>query len=254
MSLTRRFRALSLDLGETVWWDTPELAARHDGYRAEIFASVLRGPDGRPIPVARVAIASAELRSEFTRAGRSHRTVSTRHKIEEIARRLGAHLAVSLDDTVAQYARAGLDIDPPSLNPEAVSLVKALNRVGVPVVAISNTQRTGEAWRGFLSGGGLNFEFVITSSDLEVAKPDPRLFREAAGRLSLAPQAVIHVGDRWSTDVLGALSVGMGAALYTGLWHRHWDREEGGATDPGTDPGVFRWDDLRQAMPLFLDA
>jgi FMN phosphatase YigB (HAD superfamily) len=236
-----------MDLGETVWWDTPEHGIRHDETRARILSDSLAGPDGASIGVGDISVAWKDFRSELRRSGQSFRDISTRHKIEELARRTGAHLTLPLETVSERFAFAGLDTDPPTINPQAVRLVTALNRRGVPVVAISNTQRTGEAWRRFLATAGMRFEFVITSSDWEMAKPDPRLFLEASKRLGIPAGEILHIGDRWNTDVVGALSVGMGAALYRGLWGRHWDREEGVVSDPGTHPEVFRWDDLVQA-------
>ena len=253
MSVTPRFRALSLDLGETVWWDTPEQGARQDAARSRILSAVLVGPDETPVTPEQVSTEWGAFRTEIVRTGRSHRTVSTRHKIEELARRLRARLTVPIEAAVERFALAGFDTDPPTVNSQAFRLVGSLNRRAVPVVAISNTQRTGEAWRLFLQRARMRFEFVITSSDYEVAKPDPKLFRAASERLGLPPNDILHVGDRWSTDVVGALSVGMGAALYRGLWGRHWDRDEGVVIDPGSHPEVFRWDDLGQAEPYLLE-
>ena len=246
-----RFRALSLDLGETVWWDTPEHGIRHDQTRTQILSESFVGPDGHNVEPPSIAAAWNLLREELRSAGRSPRTLSTPHKIEELARRTGARLNQPLEAVVERFAFAGLDTDPPTVTPEAIRLVNTLDHQGVPIVAISNTQRTGEAWRRFLRERGMRFEFVITSSDREYAKPDSRLFQEAADRLRLPPGNVLHIGDRWETDVVGARSVGMAAALYRGLWSRHWDRDEGIATDPGAHPEVARWDDLTQAEVCF---
>ncbi|MFZ0829974.1 MAG: HAD family hydrolase [Thermoplasmata archaeon] len=247
------FRALSLDLGETVWWDTPEHGVRHDATRVRILSESLVGPDGRTVEPEKVAGAWNALRAELRAAGRSPRTLSTPDKIDELARRTGSHFTLPREAVTDRFAFAGLDTDPPTVTSEAVQLVTQLNHWGVPGVAISNTQRTGEAWRRFLGSRGMRFEFVITSSDREYSKPDPRLFREASERLSLPFAEILHIGDRWETDVVGALSVGMGAALYRGLWSRHWDRDEGIATDPGTHPEVARWDDLTLAEDCFTE-
>ena len=37
----------------------------------------------------------------------------------------------------------------------------------------------------------------------------------------MEPEEVIHVGDSFKADIVGATSMGMNAALYTGLWHRY---------------------------------
>jgi FMN phosphatase YigB (HAD superfamily) len=246
-----RYRALSLDLGETVWWDTPEHGTRQDVARARVLAPWMLSSDGRPIDPGTVLNAWKKLRLDLLTSGRSPRFLATPRKIQLLLREMDAQLTRPLEEVSGVFAFAGLDTSPPTINPEALRLVSALNRQGVPVVAISNTQRTGDAWSRFLLQAGMTFQFVITSSDREIAKPDPRLFAEAAMRLHLPPSDVLHVGDRWETDVVGALTAGMGAALYRGLWNRQWDREEGTSTDPGTHPEVPRWDDLGAALEYF---
>jgi putative hydrolase of the HAD superfamily len=55
------------------------------------------------------------------------------------------------------------------------------------------------------------FEVVIVSGDAGCAKPDPRIFHLAAGRLGLAPEQCLYVGDRRDSDALGARAAGMHA-------------------------------------------
>ena len=98
----------------------------------------------------------------------------------------------------------------------------------------------------------MTFEFVITSSDREVAKPDPRLFREASGaarnscrRDTARRGPLVYLGmssersrsgwERPSTEVSGAGRTGT----------RHGDL-------PGdAPPEIPRWDDLEQAEGCF---
>ncbi|MCI4352861.1 MAG: HAD family hydrolase [Thermoplasmata archaeon] len=250
MRASHPFHALSLDLGETVWWSTTLQAARQAEARHRTLSAILVGPAERRIEPKEVTDAEREIRVELNLARRGPGTLSTRHQVEGIVRRLDAKLTVPMDEALSRFAFAGLDSDPPTVNLEARLLVQSLNRRGFPVIAISNTQRSGQAWGAYLRSEGLTFEFVITSSDCETAKPDPRLFRMAADRLALTPREVLHIGDRWETDVLGALSVGMGAALYRGLWSRYWNPDDGPPVDPGGHPEVFRWDDLAQSEKL----
>jgi len=50
---------------------------------------------------------------------------------------------------------------------------------------------------------------LITSEDVGVPKPDPRIFEVALQRLSARPEETVLVGDNWRADVLGALAVGI---------------------------------------------
>ncbi|SFP96040.1 HAD family hydrolase [Hymenobacter arizonensis] len=50
---------------------------------------------------------------------------------------------------------------------------------------------------------------LITSEDVGVAKPNPRIFQAALERLAARPEETVLVGDNWHADVLGALAVGI---------------------------------------------
>ena len=54
---------------------------------------------------------------------------------------------------------------------------------------------------------------VFASSSLPAAKPDPRAFHAAAGRLGVDPAACVMVGDSLAHDVRGALGAGLAAVL-----------------------------------------
>jgi putative hydrolase of the HAD superfamily len=57
------------------------------------------------------------------------------------------------------------------------------------------------------------FAHLITSGELGVAKPDPRIFEIAAERFGLRPEECVYIGDRLGTDAIGAAKAGM-----TGVW------------------------------------
>lgn len=50
---------------------------------------------------------------------------------------------------------------------------------------------------------------LITSEDVGVPKPNPRIFEVALQRLNARPEEAVLVGDNWQADVLGALAVGI---------------------------------------------
>lgn len=55
------------------------------------------------------------------------------------------------------------------------------------------------------------FEHLIYSYDFH--KPDPRIFAHAVQRFGVEPQHCLMVGDSLASDIRGALSAGMSAAL-----------------------------------------
>jgi putative hydrolase of the HAD superfamily len=53
------------------------------------------------------------------------------------------------------------------------------------------------------------FNFILPSAEAGVEKPDGRIFRLAQQRLGLRPQEVVHIGDKYEVDVVGARAVGI---------------------------------------------
>jgi FMN phosphatase YigB (HAD superfamily) len=73
--------------------------------------------------------------------------------------------------------------------------------------------------RRLLAGSGLDrfFRTVVISADWGFVKPHPLLFREAARGLGVEPGALVHVGDDWEADVIGAARAGARSVYFTGL-------------------------------------
>jgi putative hydrolase of the HAD superfamily len=73
-----------------------------------------------------------------------------------------------------------------------------------PVVALSNGNA--DVHR---VGLGRYFHAAVSAQAFGVAKPDPRIFHEAAARAGVPAEAVLHIGDDPHLDVHGARGVGM---------------------------------------------
>ena len=56
-------------------------------------------------------------------------------------------------------------------------------------------------------------DFMVTSEEAGLEKPNPIIFQKALSKLQLAPEQVIMVGDNHEKDILGALQLGMRAYL-----------------------------------------
>lgn len=98
---------------------------------------------------------------------------------------------------------------------DAREVVEFLARNGLRLGIITNGES--HLQRRKLERAGLDrfFEAVLTSQDAGVAKPDPRIFLEAARRVGVRPHACWMVGDLLDADVAGALRAGM-----TAVWVR----------------------------------
>jgi len=66
-----------------------------------------------------------------------------------------------------------------------------------------------------LHGLGLEsvLDDIVSSADVGLHKPDPRIFTLACDRLGVRPREAAHVGDHHYADLLGARAVGMTAVL-----------------------------------------
>jgi HAD superfamily hydrolase (TIGR01509 family) len=53
---------------------------------------------------------------------------------------------------------------------------------------------------------------VVVSQRVGTIKPDPRMFRVTEAALGMPPAAILHVGDDWAADVVGAKRAGWLAA------------------------------------------
>jgi len=56
------------------------------------------------------------------------------------------------------------------------------------------------------------FNAIVTSEELSIRKPDPRLFLEVSRRLSVRPEKCVVIGDSWK-DVEGGKKAGMKVVL-----------------------------------------
>ena len=54
---------------------------------------------------------------------------------------------------------------------------------------------------------------IISADDVKSYKPHPEIFLYALKKAGLAPEEVVHVGDSYYSDVLGAKNAGISAIL-----------------------------------------
>lgn len=93
-------------------------------------------------------------------------------------------------------------------------LVADLKARGIPVAIVSNSEgRLAELVEEL--GYTELFPIVVDSGRLGIDKPDPRIFEHAAERLSVPLAEIVHVGDAWEADVMGALGAGAKAIWYS---------------------------------------
>ena len=96
---------------------------------------------------------------------------------------------------------------------EAAKALQRARDMGLVVGVISNSN--GSAQRA-LDEAGLapHLEFVIDSSVVGVAKPDPRIFELGLRAARTKPEETVYIGDSYLVDVVGARRAGLGAVLF----------------------------------------
>lgn len=91
---------------------------------------------------------------------------------------------------------------------DIIPTLKLLREKGIYVACVSNED-------GWLSNFFDQFEiseyfnFVLTSDEIGVEKPNPKIFLEALSRTDFKPEEVLFVGDSLISDYEGAKAVGM---------------------------------------------
>ncbi|GAB4355682.1 MAG: hypothetical protein Kow0099_39500 [Candidatus Abyssubacteria bacterium] len=94
------------------------------------------------------------------------------------------------------------------LYPDTLETLDRLTTEGFKLAIVSN-------WNSSLTTivTGLSidhyFQFALSSAEAGWKKPSPRIFHLALERAAVEPSRVIHVGDTYQTDVLGAANAGI---------------------------------------------
>jgi putative hydrolase of the HAD superfamily len=93
---------------------------------------------------------------------------------------------------------------------DAIPTLETLKRSGYHLGIISNTSDDAHVQRLLDKNGFCPFfETVITSAELGIRKPDPRIFQVALEHFRVQPEAAAMVGDMLDADVLGANQSGI---------------------------------------------
>jgi putative hydrolase of the HAD superfamily len=132
-----------------------------------------------------------------------------------------AALVREIDELVREIETMEVRI-PPDFIPDLHYTLELLAReykLGI----ISDTIHThGRGLRHLLDRQGIlpYFSYLVFSDEIRASKPATAVFRQAAMGLDVVPTEIVHIGDRESNDVLGPLSIGMKAILFTGIVDR----------------------------------
>ena len=99
-----------------------------------------------------------------------------------------------------------------SLAPRTRRLLEDLRSRGFPCGVVTNGGSEMQWTKVNSSGLVALVDAVVVSGDLEVRKPDPRIFELALGKIGARAENTLFVGDNPVADILGASGVGMTSA------------------------------------------
>ena len=115
------------------------------------------------------------------------------------------------EDLLEIIAAMPLELSP-HLAPGAFETLSGLRELGLATALVSNAGlTTAPNLRLLLRHHGIEelFDALLFSDELQLAKPDPRIFEAAAQELCVQAVECAFVGDNPHNDVAGSLAVGM---------------------------------------------
>lgn len=116
-----------------------------------------------------------------------------------------------------------------SMFADVMPAVTKLEQHGIKRAVISNADADVTAFC-LQMGFAPHMNVIVTSALVGFEKPDARTYYAALDPLKIVPERALHVGDQALSDVIGALGIGMRAALID-RYERHTAEEH--------DPGVL---------------
>jgi len=207
--MTEELDAIMFDAGGVLW----DLRPSHE----ELFAKALSAQG--------VDVVSSELRSAMARAEREMDEEFS--KLEggdetqfwlkydrEVLKALGveADLERFSKELTDEFRRVAYNTDSWVAYDDAKPTLEAARKRDFRMGMVSNAT---DLARKVLSNLDMEkyFDFVVISDEVGVRKPDPRIFRIALNKAGVAAERSLFLGDKLSTDVMGAARIGMRAIL-----------------------------------------
>ena len=200
----RRFRAVTLDLDDTLYDNRPVIARAENlfmEYLTERF-SALRSFSWQQY---------ADIRSWLYELDPLLRRDVSLARLEIVKQALTLHgvpeddAAAGAREALARFVRVRSEFRVPEESIEAVRKIAAR----IPTAALTN----GNVDYTVIGLDGI-FRTVVRSGRAVPPKPDRAMFDEAARRLGVGTSEILHVGDDPVTDIRGAVSAGCLTAMF----------------------------------------
>lgn len=198
------------DFGNTLLYEVENDPVR--GERAA-FEYIVENPDN-VTPEAAAAF-DKEIFGMFREAHRLGFEIPYRQMLKGKYERLGITFSIGIEELESVLWENARRMKP---MPHVAEMLDFLHENGIRTGVISTLSRSGQALEHRFSKELSNnrFEFVMTSSEYGVQKPNPLLFETALKKAKLAGDKVWYCGDNIKADVHGSHAVGMFPVLYEG--------------------------------------
>ena len=192
-----KIQAITLDLDDTLWPVWPTIARAEDALQAWL---------NEHAPATARLCADGDVKKQI-RAEINQRYADQAHDLTFLRREAIRESLLRAGDS-PDFAEAAFEVFFAERQNVVLyeGVAQALSRLATryPLVGLSNGNAD-----VFCTAAGPYFKAAVSARLCGVAKPDVRIFQTAAQQLNLPMDAVLHLGDDATTDVLGALNAGM---------------------------------------------
>ena len=90
-----------------------------------------------------------------------------------------------------------------------MEMLKCLRKKGYCIVVLTNRFVKMQFQRIKVCGLEKAIDFLVTSEEVGVKKPEETIYREAMRRCGAEPGETVMIGDDWETDIIGAHRLGI---------------------------------------------
>jgi HAD superfamily hydrolase (TIGR01549 family) len=138
-----------------------------------------------------------------------HRTIddARRERFGRLLAQAGASDGSMADEVASNYRRTYAANWHPVDG--AIDLLRAVRAGGHRVVIVTNNGVAEQQLKLERCGIGECIDVMVTSEEIGITKPDPRIFEHALDRVGAKASEAVMLGDAWATDIEGARAAGV---------------------------------------------
>ena len=201
-----KVKAVSFDCGGTLYYEVEQDHA--------VFHKILNSL-GYEFEVAEVKRALDDARVWWNGEKAKTGEVWTEGSWIKLLQKMVSNLAIQNTASIAEQLRERwlLEADFRAYD-DAVPTLNELKSAGFKLIVISNVSSS-KNLKTYLRKAGIPncFDAIIASGDVGYEKPNLEIFREALRMLNIPASYVLHVGDKYEEDYIGAYNAGLKALI-----------------------------------------